>query len=355
MKHRLRRLLEHAEARQGDWDDQAEAWWRVAQLASDTGELGLALEASIRSVDAYRRADQPNAVLLSLNLAQSIALAPSAQSLLKVYRLAALLDLGLLMEAESEAEDLLDTVTEADVRPMALDTVAGIYHATGRLQALEELLEEMAGEEGPLAYGGVFRRSQLLALQGDEVSAESGFLECIEGLEKHSGTEGAVGAACTELGRLYAVLGRHQESLGILERGTKAWEASARRAGQFLTEAHRVLAMVSLGGDYVPAALDRSIGFCVERGLLLVEAQLRLARGVCRYKAGMDGAREDLSQAVAIPLDQGARIQAGRARLVSASFSGNAEAELARAHRELQLDNLAQRRIEMLLQDGSGF
>ena len=354
MKHRLRRLLEHAEARQGDWDDQAESWWRVAQLASDTGELALALEASLRSVDAYRRADQPNAVLLSLELAQSIALAPSAQSLLKVYRLAALLDLGLLVEAESETEELLDTVTQSDIRPMALDTVAGIYHATGRLQALAELLEEMAVEEGPLAFGGVFRGAQLSALQGDEVAAESGFLACIEGLQKHPGSEGAVGAACTELGRLYAVLGRHQEALTFFEKGVEAWQVSARHAGQFLTEAHRALSVVSVGGDYVPSALDRPIAFCVERGLLLVEAQLRLARGVCRYKAGVDGAREDLSQAVAIPLEQGARLQAGRARWAAASFSGNSEAELARAHRELQLDSLAQRRIETLLQEDSG-
>ena len=355
MKHRLRRLLEHAESREGDWDDRADAWWRVAELASGTGEVSLALEASLRAIDAFRRADQPNSVLNSLNLAQSIALAPSAQSLLKVYRLAALLDLGSLMEAESEAEELLDAVSESEIRPMALDTVAGIYHATGRLQALEELLEEMAQAEGPLAYGGVFRRAQLAALQGDEAAAEAGFSDCIEGLQNHPGSEGAVGAASTELGRLYAVLGRHQDALSAYDRGVEAWEASARRAGQYLTEAHRVLSVVALGGDYVPSALDLPIAFCVDRGLMLIEGQLRLARGICRHKAGREGSREDLSQAVLLPLEQGARLQAGRARLAAANLSGQLEAELARAHRELQWDSLAQRRIESLLQGTSAF
>ena len=82
----------------------------------------------------------------------------------------------------------------------------------------------------------------------------------------------------------------------------------------------------------------------------MVEGQLRLARGVCRHKAGVDGAREDLSQAIALPLELGARLQAGRARFAIAHLSGNEEAELARAHRELQVDLLAQRQIEIRLE-----
>ena len=59
MRPRLKRLLEHAQSLQGDWDDQADAWWRVAELASDVGELTVGREAALRVVDAFRRADQP--------------------------------------------------------------------------------------------------------------------------------------------------------------------------------------------------------------------------------------------------------------------------------------------------------
>jgi len=56
-----------------------------------------------------------------------------------------------------------------------------------------------------------------------------------------------------------------------------------------------------------------------------------------------------LNQSIAIPLEQGARLQAGRARFEVAKVSHNREAELARAHRELGVDQLAQQAIEQLL------
>lgn len=349
MQPRLKRLWERAQSLDGDWDDQADAWWRVAELASDVGELALGREAALKVVDAYRRADQPARVLKAVELAVTLSLSASAQGLLKTYRLAALLDCGSLLQAEEEAESLLDWVTDPKVRPMTLDTVAGLYFTTGRVHALRELVEEMAHFKGPMAYGAQFRRAQANALDGKTVEARAGFESCIEGLGTISGAEGAVAAAHGELGGLLSLSGLPHEALVHFEQAAGLWGQAARRAGRFLAEAHRARSVLATGGDYMPTALDRPIAFCDERGLLLVEAQLRLARGLCRYKAGLDGAREDLSQAIAMPLDCGARIQAGRARMAAAPFSGQEQAELARAHRELQVDVLAQRRIEILL------
>ena len=349
MKARLRRLLDHAQSLDGDWDDRAEAWWRVTVLAADTGELTVGMEASLRAVDAFRRADQPKRVLESVKRARELVHAPSAQAMLETYRLAALLDMGLLMDAEAEAEALLDDLSDAQVRPLALDTVAGIYFATGRVRALEELLEEMSVAEGPMVWGAEFRRSQIAALSGNPTDAEAGFTRCIEGLSGHPGTDGAVAAAWTEKGGIQRLLGRHDEALDCFERACALWDQSSRRAGRFLSEAERACAILATGGSYVPAALDKPIAFCVERGLLLLEARLRLARGLCRFHAGQDGSREDLNQAIAIPLEQGARLQAGRARFEVAKVSHNREAELARAHRELGVDQLAQQAIEQLL------
>lgn len=349
MQTRLKRLLEHAQGLQGDWDDQAAAWWRVAELAADLGELPVGIEASLRAVDSFRRADQPRRVLEAVDLALAISLAPAAQSLLKTYRLAALLDVGALNEAEQDAESLLDEVTDPKVRPMTLDTVSGIYFATGRIQALGELAEEMSQNDGPTRCGADFRKAQLATLAGDADLAKELLGRCIQGLSDVPGSEGARAAAHGELGCLWRLLGEYEEALSCFETAAGLWQHAARRAGRFLAESDRARAILVTGGAYVPSALDLPIAFCVERGLLLIEAQLRLARGMCRYHAGADGAREDLSQAIAIPLECGARLQAGRARLAVAEITGYPEAEMARAHRELQLDALSSRRIERLL------
>lgn len=350
MRERLRRLLEHAQALDGDWDERASTWWRVTELAADTGELSVAMEASLRSVDAYRRADHPLQVVEAVARAMELVHAPSAQGMLRTYRLAALLDSGALLEAEAEAEALLDELSDEKVRPLALDTVAGIYLATGRIRALEELLGEMSESEGPLRWGMVFRRSQVDALSARVAEAEEGFRECIHGLSTHAGTEGAQGAAWAELGGVFTLTQRPEQALEAYSKSCDLWTQSGRRAGRFLAEAKRACAILATGGSYVPSALDQPIAFCVARGLLLLEAQLRLARGLCRFHAGMDGSREDLNQAVAIPLENGARLQAGRTRLQVASVSADREAELARAHRELGVDRLAQAEIERLLQ-----
>ena len=349
MRARLRRLLEHAQSLQGDWDDKAAAWWRVTELAVDTGELTVAMEASLRAVDAYRRADSPLRVLEAVERSMELVHSSSAQGMLRTYRLAALLDSGALVEAEAEAEALLDELKDPKVRPLALDTVAGIYLATGRIRALDELIAEMGNSEGALRWGVVFRRSQIAAMEGRADDAESGFEECVRGLAEHSGTEGAQAAAWAELGGVLLLTQRLNEALVAFEKSGGLWAQSGRRAGHFLVEAERACAILASGGSYVPSALDQPIAFCVDRGLLLLEARLRLARGLCRFHAGVDGSREDLNQSIAIPLEQGARIQAGRARLQVASVSANREAELARAHRELGVDRLAQAEVERLL------
>jgi tetratricopeptide (TPR) repeat protein len=353
MKPRLRRLLERAQSLKGDWDDQADAWWRVAELATDLGELALGREAALRVVDAFRRADQPVRVLDAVGLASTLSLSDGAQGLLGTYRLAALVDSGALIQAEEEADALLDTVTDPKVRPMALDTVCGLYCATGRVQALRELIEEMAEFKGPMALGAQFRRAQADALDGDSDGAVAGFEACIKGLQSVSGSHGAIAAAHGELGSLLRLLGQTEDALVQFEQAAGLWDQASRRSGRFLAEADRARAVLDTGGDYMPTALDVPIAFCDERGLALVEAQLRLARGLCRYKVGLDGAREDLSQAIAMPLDLGARLQAGRARLAAAPFSGQEQAELARAYRELQVDVLARQKIEAILEQST--
>ena len=349
MRARLRRLLEHAQSLQGDWDERAAAWWRVTELAADTGELSVAMEASLRAVDAYRRADHPIRVLEAVGRAMELVHAPSAQGMLQTYRLAALLDSGALVEAEAEAEALLDDLKDPKVRPLALDTVAGIYFATGRIRALEELIEDMECQEGPMRWGMVFRRSQVEAMAGRPNEAQEGLQECIRGLSEHAGTEGAQAAAWAELGGILQLTQRLDEALEAFEQSCSLWAQTGRRAGRFLAEAERACAILATGGSYLPASLDQPIAFCVERGLLLLEARLRLARGLCRFHAGADGSREDLNQCIAIPLEQGARLQAGRARIQVASVSADREAELARAHRELGVDRLAQAEIERVL------
>ena len=53
-----------------------------------------------------------------------------------------------------------------------------------------------------------------------------------------------------------------------------------------------------------------------DRGLPLLEAELRLTRGLARARAGVRGAEEDLDQAVALAERASACLLEGRARLL---------------------------------------
>jgi hypothetical protein len=73
--------------------------------------------------------------------------------------------------------------------------------------------------------------------------------------------------------------------------------------------------MVEAGVQPLPGALDEGIALAETRGMVVLEVDLRIARGVARSTSDAAGAAQDLDRAVGEADRLGLIIRAGRARL----------------------------------------
>ena len=98
-------------------------------------------------------------------------------------------------------------------------------------------------------------------------------------------------------------------------RAVAAWDTAGRRPGRFGAEGLAVRIALAEGAMVMPAVLDNPIDFAVDRSMVLLEAELRVARGRARAQLSQAGASEDFDTAVAHAETAEARFLEGRARL----------------------------------------
>jgi hypothetical protein len=150
--------------------------------------------------------------------------------------------------------------------------------------------------------------------------------------------------------------GEAEEAFSLLDRAWIAWERAGRESGCVRVAVERAMtAHADASHAFLPVGLDAGVAFCKERGLSLLEGRARLARGLCRWTAGSDGAIEDLSAAVFLGEKCGAPFLSGQARLERHQRDGGQGAGvLERALAEFQADSLLRARVWQALRAARG-
>ena len=336
----LSQAMEKATAARGDWEVCGVAWMRVAEIARELGNRPVLEEALLRGVDATRRADWPERVEACARLALALVKTSDSRILLLVHLAASLLEAGDVERARREAESALQLAGGGPMSPYAADTLAGIRLVSGQVDGLGELLEQWPSQEGTGGAAQLYRRGQLLRLGGDLDEARQCFLRTIGELENREGAEAALGAAWQEMGEVELLVDAPDQAANMFHQSVGWWQKSGRKSGFYRAEAGRARSMLATQQTYLPQGLDAGIHYARERTMPLLEAEIRLARGICRWEASQEGALEDLNTAVRIGEERGSPLVAGRARLERfLRGEGSGQRDLEVALRELQGDS----------------
>lgn len=298
----LERALQVAQAaaRSASWEAAGAAWTRVMDLAVAERDLPLARQAALQGVDALRRDDRPASILALLRRSADLAEAADDRGVHSLFVVAALMDLGQLDLAERAGREAVASPVSERLRPVLVDTLSGVSLARGDLIGLRGLVAQLELEaQGPARPAAMFRRAQLDRLEGRLEDAERGFLLCAQALAEVPGAAGARAAALGELGEL-ALYRRQAEVAGsFFNAASKAWEEAGRRGAQLQVEVGRALVALQSGATtYLPGLLDQPIRYAEARNLPLLEARLRLARGLCRHAVGLPSGEADLDAAI---------------------------------------------------------
>lgn len=352
LERALTRARQRMEQGDGDWERAAAAWEEVRRLAGNESLEDVLLEGSLSAVDAWRRADRPEHVLSIVEEPATAACQPEVEALLWAHGAAALMEQGRLQEAEFQARRVLDLLEAGPVQAVVADTLAGVLFVSGQLEALTGLLEVWETWDAGQGVAPRFRRAQLARLQGSWNVAREMLLSGVQELEGQEGdVSSAMGSIWIELGRVSHGQGEPEEALEFLAKAGLYWQQSGRRSGAVNTELERaMISQDSEGHAYLPAGLDGHVAWSKDRGLVLLEAKARLARGLCRWDGGSDGAIEDLNTAVFLAEQSGAPLLSGRARLERHQRAGEpVPGDLERALAELQADAVLRGRAWAML------
>jgi hypothetical protein len=243
---------------------------------------------------------------------------------------AVLLDAGQIDAAADLAATALANAKDAVASTLALDTLVGLTLTQGRLDATRGYIEQLAAID--LAGSELsrrFRTAQVDRLDGLVSAAELSWLALTAELGQHAQAVGPEGATWAELGEidlLRAAFADDPRSLCAraverFDRAQRCWVRAGRRAGAFRAEAWAARARAAAGEVVVAPGIDRAIGFAEERGMPLLEADLRACRAV--VKRDPDDLLHALDRLGEAPLAR------GRARVLMAELGGRADLELA--------------------------
>lgn len=298
------------------WGEAAAAWRRVVEQSMQAGELELARDAVGSEIEALRRDDRPAAMLVALRRAQGLA-EGAGRIQLDLAVIAALADSGQLAAATSTATELLSRTTHPGLRVVVADTLCGVLLSRGDVLGMAGLVERLEAEaQGPAALAALFRQAQLARMQGRLVVASESLVRVHQALAPHPSAAAAAGAALAELADICLLKGEFDEAFAFLKGATGHFAEDGRRGPVFQIEAQRALAVLASGATtFLPGLLDNAVEYAEDRGLVLLEARTRLARGLCRSASGSDAAWGDLDAAVLLAEHAGSPILAGRARL----------------------------------------
>lgn len=320
---RLGAALTKAEA--GQWDEAAEGFEALAREALEVRALADARERWTQAGDAYRRADRPAKAARALKAALDLSEGDDPRRAHLTAALASvLIDAGEPVPAEILVREALASAQGLGPRLILLDLLLGslvmlgrVDEAEGPLLELSTLVATLPAAARPLAEATLdFRKAARHRLRG-ELRPAAALLSAVESrMALRKETTGAAAAAAAELGEIRLLQGDGDGARVALERAARAWTAAGRRAGLYRCEAALIRAALARGETPISRALDAPVAYAQERGMPLLEAELRLTRGAARARALLRGGEEDLDQAVALAARASAALLEGRARLI---------------------------------------
>ncbi|MDP2308697.1 MAG: hypothetical protein Q8P18_21935 [Pseudomonadota bacterium] len=324
-------------AGQGRWEEAGPRYAALAERARRVMDRREQRDAAALAADAYRRDDQPAAAAKMLLLAREGGRDEASDS---AQLAAVLLDAGQIDAAYDIASAALLRASAAPGgdpvgTTLALDTLVGLCLTRGEVEVARAHLDRLAA----LALPGSelsrrFRAAQVDRLDGLVSAAEQAWLALAAELEPHAQASGPAGAAWSELGEIDLLRAAFFEgsdtggarkycerAIERFDRALACWTRAGRRAGVFRAEAWAARARAVAGETLVAPGIDRAIAYAIERGMPLLEADLRACRAV--VKGDPDDLLHALDRLGEAPLAR------GRVRVLTAELGGSADLELA--------------------------
>lgn len=337
-------------ARLGRWEDAAPRYAALAERGRRVMDRRKQRDAAALAADAYRRDDRPAAAAKMLLLARDAGRDEAADS---AQLAAVLLDAGQIEAAHDIALAALEKASSKDAAAapggggaasggdpvgttLALDTLVGLSLSRGQVDLARGYLDRLAALGLPGSdLSRRFRAAQVDRLDGLVNTAEQAWITIAAELEPHPQAAGPAGATWSELGEIDLLRAAHcedrsEESDFFCERAVErfdlalaCWTRAGRRSGVFRAEAWAARARAVAGEMVVAPGIDRAIAYAVERGLPLLEADLRACRAVVRQDP------DDLL--LALERLGEAPLARGRVRVLIAELGGHTNLELALA------------------------
>ncbi|MES2638988.1 MAG: hypothetical protein V4850_05880 [Myxococcota bacterium] len=323
-------------ARSGRWDEAGPRYAALAERARRVMDRREQRDAAALAADAFRRDDRPAAAAKMLVLAREGGRDETSDS---AQLAAVLLDAGQVDAAHDIAAAALVKASAApDGDPvgttLALDTLVGLCLTRGEVDTARAHLDRLAAVALPGSeLSRRFRAAQVDRLDGLVSAAETAWLALAAELEPHPQAVGPAGAAWSELGEIDLLRAAWFEdgagtagpfcerAIQRFDRALACWTRAGRRAGVFRAEAWAARARAVAGETVVAPGIDRAITYAIERGMPLLEADLRACRAVA--KRDPDDLFHALDRLGEAPLAR------GRVRVLIAELGGRADLELA--------------------------
>ncbi len=324
----------HAQAH--EWGAAAVEFARVGASAGVAGDRAAARQAWEAAGDCWRRDDRPRHASEALNhCLQETPEGPQA-ALVRVKLAGVLGDLGETARAIAMLEGAEDLVASGALRALVLDTRFEALLGLGRRDAAAKVahsLGALAGTEPALQMSSAFRNGQIARLEGrlDDAAACFGSVSAM--VEDLPEALPARAAAEAELAEIAALRGDTVESLSLWDAARTHFSEVGRQSLDWRAEAGRVRAAVDAGAFVFVGDLDEGIATAEQRGMVSLESDLRIARGIARASSDRASARQDLERAVSLADASGLRWRAGRGRFELARRIAEGASRNELAHR----------------------
>jgi len=309
-------------ARDGAWMDAAALYLEIGEARADQGRFEAAAQAWTLAGDALRRDDRPSSAARALTRAVSLhdevgIVSGDARSALLAELAGVLRDAGHVTAAIGHAEEA-EQLAEGDAaRALALDVLIGLRLERGENQAAATALERLAAAcRREMGFVVSFRSAQLHRQLGKLGHAAFLFDEVHDQVSDQVHTHGLVGSVSHAQGELALLRGARDQAWTWFRRAEESWGVAGRRSGVFQAQAGMVRVSLAEGKIPMAAELNAPVDYAVDRGLLLLETELRVVRGAAWSLHGLARGAWDLDRAVRLAREAGAVLLEGRARLV---------------------------------------
>jgi hypothetical protein len=304
--------------RKRHWDEAEAAWSEVAASAERIGDTDDRRQALVAAGDAAFRADRPVLALRHLSAARQ-ACDPRTPlwSLLGVQVAGILVETGDLQASQAVFAEVDQDGIPPQVRAVLLDTRIGLHLAAGRIRdARTDLTALRRVGEIDAEAAILFREGQVDRVEGRFGEATESLASAVVRIQGEPRFDGPLGAILLELAEVAVFREDFDDATSLLDEAEAAWCRARRRSGVFRTEAARMRLAACMGtGDLVTTNLERAITFAAQRELRLLEAELRLARGLCLLPRDQREAVIQLDRVMELAFAAGAPHLAGQARL----------------------------------------